>query len=133
MREATPWGEGPRFLIRDNDGKYGPKFAAVAEGAGIDVVSIPPRSPNLTPICERFLGRVRRECLDHIVILGENHLRHVLKEYVHAYLNVSRPHQGLGQGIPSTVGSPPDQPTVRGDIVATPILGGLHHNYRRAA
>ena len=133
LREATPWGEGPRFLIRDNDGKYGPKFAAVAEGAGIDVVSIPPRLPNLTPICERFLGSVRRECLDHIVILGEDHLRHVLKEYVHAYFNVARPHQGLGQRIPSYVGRPPDEPIAGGDIVVTPILGGLHHDYRRAA
>jgi transposase InsO family protein len=133
LREAIPWGEGPRFLIRDNDGKYGLKFAAVAEGAGIDVVSIPPRSPNLTPICERFLGSVRRECLDHIVILGEDHLRRVLEEYVHAYFNVARPHQGLGQRIPGTIGRPPDEPTVGGDIVATPILGGLHHDYRWAA
>ena len=85
LREATPWGEGPRFLIRDNDGKYGPKFAAVGEGAGIDVVSIPPSSPNLTPICDRFLGSVRRECLDHIAILDEDHLRRVLREYVNAY------------------------------------------------
>ena len=69
LREATSWGEGPRFLIRDCDGKYGSKLDAVAKGAGIDVVSIPPRSPDLTPICERFLGSVRRECLEHILIL----------------------------------------------------------------
>ncbi len=78
LREATPWGEGPKYLIRDNDDKFGRKFAAVAKGAGIAVVRIPPRSPNLNPICERFLGSVRRECLDHIVILNEDHLRRVL-------------------------------------------------------
>ena len=133
LREATPWGEGPRFLIRDNDGKYGPRFAAVANGAGIDVVSIPPKSPNLNPICEGFLGSVRRECLDHILILGEDHLRSVLKEYVHTYFNVARPHQGLGQQIPHRVGSPPRASNPGGEIVAVPVLGGLHHDYRRAA
>jgi hypothetical protein len=133
LREVTPWSEGPRFLIRDNDGKYGSKFEAVAEGAGIEVVSIPPRSPNLTPICERFLGSVRRECLDHILILGADHLRSVLKEYAHGYFNVARPHQGLGQQIPCDAGRPREQPVATGEIVAKPILGGLHHDYRRAA
>ena len=61
LREATPFCEGPRYLIRDNDDKFGPKFAAVAKGTGIDIVPIPPRSPDLNPICERFLGSVRRE------------------------------------------------------------------------
>ena len=133
LREATPWGEAPRFLIRDNDGKYGPKFEAVAKGVGIDVVSIPPRSLNLTPICERFLGSVRRECLDHILILGEDHLRRVLEEYVNSYFNIARPHQGLAQQIPGTVGRSPAETIVGGEIVAMPILGGLHHDYRRAA
>jgi len=133
LREATPWGEGPRFLVRDNDRKYGSKFQAVAEGAGIEVLSIPPRSPNLTPVCERFLGSVRRECLDHVLILGEDHLRRVLREYVHEYFNVARPHQGLGQQIPSAVGTPGGEPDPNGRIVAKPILGGLHHDYRRAA
>jgi putative transposase len=64
--------------------------------------------PNLTPICERFLGSVRRECLDHVLILGEDHLRSVLEEYVHAYFNIARPHQGLGQQIPGVVDRPPD-------------------------
>lgn len=133
LREATPWGEGPRFLIRDNDGKYRPLFEAVANGAGAEVVTIPPRSPNLNSICERFLGSVRRECLDHILIFGEDQLRRVLKEYVNGYFDVARPHQGLSQRIPGSVGRPPDEPPVGGDIVATPILGGLHHDYRRAA
>ncbi|MBU0678230.1 MAG: integrase core domain-containing protein, partial [Verrucomicrobia bacterium] len=133
LREATPWGEAPRFLIRDNDGKYGPKFETVAKGVGIDVVSIPPRSPNLTPICERFLGSVRRECLDHILILGEDHLRRVLEEYVNSYFNIARPHQGLAQQIPEAVGRSPAETIVGGEIIAMPILGGLRHDYKRAA
>ncbi len=96
LREATPFGDAPRFLVRDNDGKFGARFAAVAAGAPIDVVKIPPRSPNLNPICERFLGSARRECLDHIVIISERQLRRVLREYVERYFNTARPHQGLG-------------------------------------
>ncbi len=133
LREATPDGEGPRFVIRDNDGKYGASFAAVAQGSGIEVVKIPPKSPNSNPICERFLGSVRRECLDHVLILGEDHLRRVLTEYV-SYFNNSRPHhhQGLGQRTP---GERDDEHAANADgrIVATPILGGLHHDYRRVA
>ncbi|MBU0606783.1 MAG: integrase core domain-containing protein, partial [Armatimonadetes bacterium] len=132
LREATPYGEGPRFLIRDNDGKYGQHFAAVAAGSGIEVVRIPPRSPDLNPICERFLGSVRRECLDHLVIPNEAHLRRVLEEYTHRYFNKARPHQGLGQRIPGPddVGQPSK---ANGKVVALPVLGGLHHDYRRAA
>ena len=133
LREATPWGNGPRYLIRDNDGKFGPAFTAVAKGAAVEVVSIPPRSPDLNPICERFLGSVRRECLDHILILGEDHLRRVLDEYVSAYFNVARPHQGLGQQRPCRVGRVAEVSNSDGEIVGLPILGGLHHNYRRAA
>jgi putative transposase len=132
LREATPFGESPRFLIRDNDGKYGQRFAAVAGGTGIEVVRIPPRSPDLNPICERFLGSVRRECLDHVVSVNEAHLRRVLEEYVNRYFNKARPHQGLGQQIPGTDGVGPPG-TARGQVVALPVLGGLHYDYRRAA
>jgi len=130
LREATAWCEGPRYLIRDNDGKFGKQFAAVAEGAGIAVVNIPPRSPDLNPICERFLGSVRRECLDHVIILGEDHLRRVLEEYV-SYFNTSRPHQGIQQNVPTRDHGGPVDPT--GKIVASSVLGGLHHDHRRAA
>ncbi len=131
LREASAWCVGPRYLIRDNDGKFGNEFASVAGGTGIEVVHIPPKSPNLNPICERFLGSVRRECLDHVIILGEDHLRSVLKEYV-IYFNSSRPHQGIRQRIPSTGDiERPNDVTQR--IVATSILGGLFHDYRRAA
>ena len=75
LREATPHGDRPRYLVCDNDGKYGGKFDALAVASGIEMVRIPPRSPNLNPIFERFLGSVRRECLDHIVILGRCYAR----------------------------------------------------------
>ena len=132
LREATPFGDGPRYLVRDNDHKFGSRFAAVAEGTGIEIVKIPPRSPDLNPICERFLGSVRRECLDHVVILSERQLRRVLREYVEAYFNVARPHQGLNQNVPrakSNHSGAPDE----GKVVAIPILGGLHHDYQLAA
>ncbi len=130
-RTASGCGEGPRYLVRDNDNKFAEHFAAVAVGSGIEVVPLPPRSPDLNPICERFLGSVRRECLDHVAILNEAHLRRVLDEYV-LYFGSARPHQGLGQRIPTSAGvGPPSGAT--GKIVPLPVLGGLHHDYRRAA
>ena len=89
LRNATPFGEGPRYLIRDNDSKYGPSFARVA--AGIEVLRTPYRAPKANAICERFLGSLRRECLDHILILGEDHLRRTLKEYILYYLTAHDP------------------------------------------
>jgi hypothetical protein len=80
--------------------------------------------------CERFLGSVRRECLDHIVVLGERHLERVLREYSSEYFNHVRPHQGIGQLIPS--GSVRSA-TGGANVVAIPVLNGLHHDYRRAA
>jgi len=131
LREATPFDQRPRFLIRDNDAKYGSAFARVAAGSGIAVLRTPVRAPRANATCERFLGSVRRECLDHVLVLGEGHLRRVLREYA-AYFNSARPHQGIGQAIPdaprSALSSSPVTP-----IVAIPVLGGLHHDYRRAA
>jgi putative transposase len=74
LREATPYGEGPRFLIRDNDDKFGPSFARVARGTGIEVLKTPYRAPRANATCERFLGSLRRECLDRFLILSERHL-----------------------------------------------------------
>jgi len=131
LREATPFDERPRFLIRDNDGKYGPCFDRLAAASGIRVLRTPIRAPQANATCERFLGSVRRECLDHLLILGEAHLRRVLREYV-AYFNTARPHQGIGQTIPSAPApAPPSR--ISAPIVALPVLGGLHHDYRRAA
>jgi putative transposase len=96
LREATPFGAGPRCLIRDNDDKYGDSFSRVARGTGIEVLKTPYRAPRASAICERFLGSLRRECLDHFLILSERHLSRIVKEYRY-YYDRSRPHQGIGQ------------------------------------
>jgi putative transposase len=85
----------------------------------------------MNAVCERFLGSVRRECLHHIVILSEAHLRHVLDEYVRSYFNAVRPHQGIGQRTP--VPAERDRTPFAGSVTAVPVLGGLHHEYRIAA
>jgi transposase InsO family protein len=128
LREATPYGLKPRFLIRDRDRKFGEAFGRVVKGTSIDILLTPYRAPQANAICERFWGSLRRECLDFFILLGERHLYRVVKEYV-AYFNTARPHQGIGQRIPGEL-----EPSVgEGEIIAFPVLGGLHHDYRRAA
>ncbi len=102
LREATPHRERPRYLIRDNDSKYGRLFARVAEATGLEELRTAYRVPKQNATCERFLGSMRRECLDHVLVLGEAHLRRVLREYV-TYFNTARPHQGLQQHIPGAL------------------------------
>lgn len=131
LREATPEGLGPKYLIRDNDGKYGALFDRVAEASGIEIVKIPFRAPRANALCERFLGSVRRVCLDHLLIFSGHQLHRVIKEYA-TYFNRMRPHQGIAQEIPE--GSRIDMPPRRkGQIIAFPVLNGLHHDYRRVA
>jgi transposase InsO family protein len=132
LREATPFGEGPRFLICDNDGKYGPRFEHTADGAGIEIIHTPLCAPKANAICERFIGSVRRECLDFVLILSDKHLRRIIKEYV-TFFNHARPHQGIDQQIPESLHVILPPVTGRGNVVAHPILGGLHHDYRWAA
>jgi len=132
LREATPFGEAPKYLIRDNDAKYSSHFAAVTVGTGIEVLRTPIKAPRANAICERLLGSVRRECLDHILVLGEAHLRRVLKEYV-VYFNQARPHQGIQQRIPIQEELAAPASCSDGRVIAFPVLGGLHHDYRRAA
>jgi transposase InsO family protein len=127
LREATPFGEKPRFLIRDNDSKFGPSFTRVAKGTGIEVLKTPYRAPRANAICERFLGSLRRECLDHFLILGERHLRRLVKGYK-TYFNHARPHQGIEQYIPCQP-ERPGKPPATGKIASRPVLGGLHHDY----
>jgi putative transposase len=125
LRNATPFGEGPRFLIRDNDRKYGASFDRVA--AGIDVLKTPYRAPKANATCERFLGSLRRECLNHFLILGEKHLYRVVKEYMQ-YFNHARPHQGIEQRIPCRPVRP-EKPPVNETLASRPVLSGLHHDY----
>jgi len=131
MREATPFGVAPCFLIRDNDAKFGPQFARVAVGSRIEVLRTPIRAPRANAICERFLGSVRRACLDHLLILHAHQLFRVLRAYC-AYVNTARPHQGIGQAIPEAIAHM-GTPATAAPIVSIPVLGGLHHDYRRAA
>jgi putative transposase len=81
LREATPWGEGPKYLLHDRDSKYGSHFSAVAAGSGIQELRTPYRAPRANGICERFMGSLRRECLDHTLILHGRHLTRVAREY----------------------------------------------------
>ena len=130
LREATPWGKGPKYLIRDRDTKYGPLFSNVAQGTGIKVLQTPVRAPKANAICERFIGSLKRECLDHMLILHANQLHHIVRSYV-KYYNHSRPHQGIEQRVPAQF--PRTNPPSSGPIIARPVLGGLHHTYSRAA
>jgi transposase InsO family protein len=133
LREATPEGVGPRFLIHDHDAKYGSAFARVAAASAIELIRTPIRAPRANAVCERFLGSVRRECVDHLLILGERHLGRILAEYVR-HFNGARPHQGIAQRTPlsaNTVASSGRR--VTGRVAAVPVLGGLHHEYRSAA
>jgi len=127
LREATPFGVGLRYLIRDSDRKYGKLFARAASGTAIEVLRTPYGAPKANAVCERFLGSVRRECLDHFLILSERHLHRLVKEY-QVYFNHARPHQGIGQRIPCR---PPQgvEPLGR-RAVSRPVLGGLHHDYQ---
>src|SRR5256885_2797325 len=94
LREATPYGQTPKYLIRDNDKKFGTSFARVATTSGIKVLRTPFRTPQANAVCERFLGSVRRECLDHFFIFHEKQLSRLLKAYA-LYFHQARPHQGL--------------------------------------
>jgi putative transposase len=132
LREATAYGEGPKYLIRDRDNKFGPNFARVAATSGIQILKTPYHAPRANAICERFLGSVRRECLDHLLILHEKQLQRVLRAYVD-YFNRARPHQGIRQQIPERYGVPVPLNHQRGKILSLPVLGGLHHDYRRSA
>jgi putative transposase len=131
LREATPFGLAPRFLIRDNDATFGAHVASVVAGSRIEVLRTPIRAPRANATCARFLGSVRRACLDHLLILHENLLRRVLRAYC-AYVNTARPHQGIGQAIPEATGHVGTRHPA-GPVVALPVLGGLHHDYRRVA
>jgi len=129
LREATPWGNGPKYLIRDRDSKYAAHFSAVAVSSGIKELKTPYRTPQANGVCERYMGSLRRECLDHVLIHNEKHLEQVTTEYT-TYFNQERPHQGIGQRIPDQYELPRSKPT-SGRIISKAILGGLHHSYSR--
>ena len=130
--ECCSWDRSPpRFLIHDRDSRYGARFARRLQSLGITQIRAPFRAPRANSIAERWVRSVRQECLDHTFIFGEHHLRQVLAEYV-AYFNRWRPHRSIGQRAPcAPVSTTPDRRT--GKVLATPVLGGLHHVYQLAA
>jgi transposase InsO family protein len=131
VRDATPFEEKPKFLICDNDQRYGSLFERVGQASGIEVIHTPYEAPRANAICERFIGSLRRECLDHVPVIGERKLTRVLKEYI-SYFNPARPHQGILQRIPAPKVSPPGVAN-SGKVMAFPMLNGLHHDYRWAS
>jgi transposase InsO family protein len=134
LRHLTPFGAAPKFLIRDNDQKFGEAFDAVASGAGAQIIRTPLMSPKANAHVERMIGSVRRECLDHVLVHNELHLKRVLDEY-RSYFNEARPHQGIGQKRPIAFAHAARAATAAPvqSIIAVPILDGLHHDYRAAA
>ncbi|HYB17502.1 MAG TPA: integrase core domain-containing protein [Streptosporangiaceae bacterium] len=121
---------GFRFLIRDRDSKFTTAFDGVFAGNGTRVIKTPVRSPQANAVAERFVATLRRECLDHMLILGQRHLRGVLAEFARHY-NGHRPHQGLQQEPPMRRPSEPVDITAR--IERRQVLGGLISEYSRAA
>ena len=134
FRAIVPGDQPQRFLIHDRDAIYAAAVDDAVTAMGLRVLKTPVRCPQANAFCERLIGTMRRECLDWMIVLNERHIRAVVQEWVTHY-NVGRPHASLGPGIPDV---PSDQlPAVSGHripdghrVVARPILGGLHHEYR---
>src|ERR1035437_4054833 len=129
MTEAFPWDTAPRYLLRDRDASYGPAFRDRVQVIGIKEVITAPRSPWQNAYVERIIGSIRRECLDHVVILDERHLRRTLSSYVQ-YYHRTRTHLSLDKDCPQIRSI--SQPT-GGKIIAFPEVGGLHRRYERDA
>lgn len=123
--------ESPKYLIRDRDGIYGLEFSRKVRSLGIREIRTPVRSPKANSIAERLVGTLRRECLNHVFVFNERHLQRLLDEFV-GYYNRHRPHRSLDQRPPCPVVPIPTGPP-GGAVIADPVLGGLHHVYRKAA
>jgi transposase InsO family protein len=125
ITEAFPWTSAPAYLVRDNDRAYGHAFTSRVRAMGIRDRPISPGSPWQNGIAERFIGTLRRECLDHMTICGESHLRRILSSYAR-YYNQTRTHLALQKDAPL------QRPAQRfGRVAAIPVLAGLHHQYVR--
>jgi len=127
--EAFPWESPPKYLLRDRDAIYGNRFRKRVRSLGMKDRPSAPRSPWQNPYAERFIGSLRRECLDHILIYGRRHLERVLRTYVDHYME-ERPHRGLRLATPSGRSSAPEKGRT---IKRRDVLGGLIHEYRWAA
>jgi len=153
-REAIPFDRRPRYVFRDNDGIFGYGVRAFLESCGIEEVRTAYRSPWQNPYVERMIGTLRRELLDHVIVLGQWHLErmigtlrrelldHVivlgqwhlerlLREYLADYYHTARTHQGLGGETPIPLEA--NTGAEDGELIAIPVVGGLHHRYQRRA
>jgi len=135
LREAIPADHNYRFLIHDRDSIYSAELDQRVRHLGLRVLKTPPQTPQANALCERLLGTLRRECLDFVIPLTENHLRGLLREWVH-YYNAGRPHMSLGPGIPQPSAVLPVTPQKHRhhipkhlQVAGHPILGSLHHEY----
>jgi transposase InsO family protein len=149
LRKAIPINQKPKYVVCDHDRQYGAEFERVAQTTGIEVFHTPYQAPLANAICERFIGSLRRVCLDYVLVLSVRQPLRILTEYVR-YFNQSRPHQGIAQRIPESVAFPrtvastekvapfsaiPAATVKRttGKVIAFPVLNGPHHDYRWAA
>ena len=134
FREALPGENSHRFMVHDRDAIFSAEVdAELVKGIGVRVLRTPPQSPQANAFCERLVGTMRRECLDFLIPLNERHLRRMLREWVRHY-NSGRPHSSLGPGIPDRDAAQygPAKcitPATSIEVVARPVLGGLHHEY----
>jgi putative transposase len=129
LREAFPFEQIPRYLLRDRDGIFGDDFTRQVKDLGIEEVLSAPRSPWQRAYVERIIGTIRRECLDHLIVLGETSLRRNLRSYFD-YYHGSRTHLSLSKDAPD---SRPVHSAELGNVIAIPQVGGLHHRYERRA
>jgi putative transposase len=129
LRNAFPWDSAPRYLLRDRDRIFGHEFVQQVKAMGIEEVLSAPRSPWQRAYVERLIGSIRRECLDHVIVLNESSLRRVLSSYC-TYYHHWRTHLSLGKDAPEPRRV---QPNTYGEIIQMQEVGGLHHHYERRA
>jgi transposase InsO family protein len=127
--EAFPFDTAPRYLLRDRDGVYGETVRRRIKSLGIEDVVTAPRSPWQNPFVERVIGSIRRDCLDHVIVINEPHLRRIFCKYF-SYYHTCRTHLSLNKEPPE---SRVVEPAELGNIVEFPRVGGLHHRYARIA
>ena len=127
--QAFPWDSAPRYLLRDRDCVYGQLFTGTLRFMSIREVKIAPRFPWQNPYVERFIGTLRRDCLNHVIVLSENQLRRIIRDYVD-YYHDCRTHLSLDK-------DPPEPRAIEhpgtGSVIGLPKVGGLHHRYTRRA
>jgi putative transposase len=128
--QAFPWESAPRYLLRDRDGVYGKRFRSRVQNLGIREVIIARRSPWQSPYVEHVIETLHHELLDHVIVMNERHLRRLVRTYVSEYYHRCRTHLSLGKDSPHprTV-----EPPETGEVIELPVVGGLHHLYKRRA